>query len=229
MSPAALQQWLVEKGQSLVVDGQPGPLTRAAIVAAFTNPCAPAATDEGIAAIAQRLGCAIRQLRTVGRVESSGSGFDASGRPKLLFERHLFYRFTKGRFGGASYSNPERGGYDQDSWDKLTRAACLDPEAAFASASWGRFQVLGAHAGGPTYPGMLDLRYSSPLELAYSTVKSEAAHFELLARYVEEAGLKDALKKLSTNPDDCRAFAAGYNGSGYEAQGYHTKLAATMR
>lgn len=225
MTPSDFQQWLVERGQPIAVDGLPGPQTRAALVAAFTNPCAPAVTSEEISGIALRLGCATRQLRAVAKVESGGAAYDSHGRPKILFERHLFHRFTGGAHGPSAFSNPKGGGYGEDSWDKLARAACLDPVAAFAAVSWGRFQVLGSHAGTPRYPGMLDLGYSSPLELAYSTVGTEAAHYELLARYIEKAGLRGALRSLSTNPADNRAFARGYNGPTYETFRYHEKLA----
>jgi hypothetical protein len=40
-------------------------------------------------------------------VESAGRGFDADGRPKRLFERHKFHRFTGGRSRPArSASHP---------------------------------------------------------------------------------------------------------------------------
>ena len=61
------------------------------------------------------------------------------------------------------------------------------------------------------------------------TVGSEAAHYEMLARYVLTFGLADDLRRLSTNPVDCEGFAAGYNGPGYRRFSYHTKLAAAMR
>ncbi|WP_300974859.1 N-acetylmuramidase domain-containing protein [Sphingomonas sp. LHG3406-1] len=228
MNPRDLQQWLVEKGQPIAVDGDPGPQTRAALVNAFVNTCAPAVTDEDVSAIALRLGCATRQLRAVAKVESGGTAYDAQGRPMILFERHLFHRFTSGEHGLDDFSNPKGGGYNEDSWDKLARAACLNPLAAFASVSWGRFQVLGAHAGTPRYARFLDLGYSSPLELAYSTVTGEAAHYELLSRYIEAAGLRGALRSLSTNPADCRPFAKGYNGPSYANFRYHEKLADAM-
>lgn len=228
MTPRELQQWLVEKGQPIAVDGVPGPKTRAAILAAFTNRCAPAVSDEDIAAVAQRLGCSARQVRAVAEVESGGRAFCADARPKMLFERHLFHRFTGGAHGITPFSNPRGGGYNEDSWDKLARAACLDPLAAFAAASWGRFQVLGAHAGRPRYARFLDLGFSSPLELAYSTVAGEAGHYELLARYIDKAGLRDAMRRLSTDPDDNRAFAKGYNGPAYRTFRYDEKLAAAM-
>lgn len=228
MNATELQQWLNAHGQMVAVDGKPGPQTRAAIIAAFTNDCAAAVTPGEIEIVASRLGCSVKQVKAVAAVESSGAGFDKLGRPKILFERHLFHRFTGGRYTPASFSEATAGGYREDSWEKLSRAACKDTQAAFAAVSWGRFQVLGAHARGD-YPGFLDLGYPSPIEMAYSAVTGEASHFEMLVRYVEKAGLVSAMRRISVHPDDCRAFAKGYNGGSYERYEYHTKLARAMR
>lgn len=228
MNATELQQWLGAHGQAVLVDGVCGPKTRAAIFAAFCNPCASAIRDAEIAVLADRFDCTPKQLKAVAKVESGGSAFDPSGRPKILFERHLFHRFTFGRYSIAPFSNASGGGYNESSWDKLTAAACKDAEAAFSAVSWGKFQVLGAHASG-RYAGFLDLGYGSAVDLAYSTVTSEAAHYELLARYIEAAGLGRALRRLSTNPEDNRAFALGYNGPKYHQFDYHNKLARAMR
>ena len=56
----------------------------------------------------------------------------------------------------------------------------------------------------------------------------EEAHYELLARFIEFNGLKDELRALSSNPEDCRAFAMAYNGKSYEVNSYHTKLAKAL-
>lgn len=221
MTVIEFQHWLNAHGETIATDGVAGPQTRIAIVEAFTNKCAPAITDADIQVLATRLGCSTKQIRAVAKVESGGAAFDDFGRPKILFERHLFYRLTNGKHGLTAFSNPKGGGYNEPSWDKLTRAASVDPEAAFAAASWGRFQVLGTHWRALGYP--------SALELAYSTVTGEAAHYELLARYIEKNGIKHQLRALSTNPEDNRAFAKSYNGPSYEKFSYHTKLAAAMR
>lgn len=220
MNAFELQQWLGAHGQPVVVDGKCGPQTRAAILAAFANPCAPAITDADLAVLASRLGCSLKQIKAVAKVESGGAAFDTHGRPKILFERHLFYRHATAVHDPAPWNNPLPGGYNEDSWDKLTHAACQDADAAFGSASWGKFQVLGMHWQG--------LKYSSPIEMAYSTVTSEAAHYEMFARYLERNNLVGALQKLSADPNDNIALAAGYNGAGFRKYDYHNKLAAAM-
>ena len=220
MTASELQQWLCTHGQTVVVDGVCGSKTRAAIVAAFTNTCAEAITDTEIGILATRLGCTTKQLRAVSKVESGGAAYDKQGRPKILFERHLFHRFTGGRFPLSPFNQPKGGGYNEDSWDKLTRAACLDPGSAFAAVSWGKFQVLGMHWDVLTYP--------SALELAYSTVTGEAAHYELLARFIEANSLNSPLKRLSTRAADNVDFARRYNGPAFRKFAYDDKLAAAM-
>jgi hypothetical protein len=221
MNATELQQWLNAHGAALVVDGDPGALTREGIIKVFTNTCAPAMTEADIAALAARLGCSTKQIRAVSIVESAGGGFDDLGRPKILFERHLFHRLTDGAYSPAEFSNPKGGGYNESSWRKLTLAACRDALAAFGSVSWGKFQVLGLHWRALGYP--------SSIEMAYSAVTGEPAHYEMLARYIEANGLKPALRALSTNPADCVAFAKAYNGPAFKKFAYDDKLARAMR
>jgi hypothetical protein len=220
MTGKEFQEWLNAHGATLVVDGDVGQQTREGLVKVFTSNCAPAVTDEDIATLAERLGCTAKQLKAVSKVESGGAAFDRQGRPKILFERHLFHRFTGGRFSPAPFSQIKGGGYNEDSWDKLGRAAARDVGSAFAAVSWGKFQVLGMHWGVLGYP--------SALEMAYTTVTSEAAHYEMLARFIEKNNLKPALCALSTNPGDNVAFASRYNGPAYRRFDYHTKLARAM-
>lgn len=221
MNATQLQTWLNAHGATLTVDGNPGPMTRAAIKEVFANPCAPAVTDAQIAVLAARLGCTVAQLRAVSAVESGAAGFDRHGRPKILFERHLFHRLTDGKWSPSAFSQAKGGGYAEDSWAKLQLAACKDPDAAFSACSWGKFQVLGLHWSALDYP--------SPIELAYSCVTGEAAHYELLARYIERNGLVGPLRALSGDPEDNRLFARGYNGPAYERFRYHIKLAEALR
>lgn len=202
-------------------DGKWGPSSKAALGVAFTNPKAPSVNDDELGAFAKRLGCTVRQIRAVSMVESSGGGFDRIGRPKILFERHVFHRMTNGRWSPSTFSNSAYGGYDQPSWSKLEDACGCNPDAAFSATSWGKFQVLGSH--------WRKLGYASAFDLAHSTVGSEAAHYELLVRYIETFGLKQAIRDLSTNPETCRAFASGYNGAGYRRNAYHEKLARAMQ
>lgn len=205
----------------VTADGQFGPMSKAALLAHFTNTAAPAVTPADITILASRLGCTSKQIAAVATVESSGGGFDNHGRPKILYERHLFHRQTNGRWSPAPFSQVKGGGYSESSWDKLAAACAKAPDEAFGSCSWGKFQVLGLHWSA--------LGYESPYALAHATVESEYAHYDLLARYIEANGLTGKLRALSTNPDDCRPLARAYNGPKYEQFDYHNKLARAMR
>lgn len=221
MNGKELQAWINAKGGNIAVDGQPGPATRDAEKAIFVNKDVPAITDAELHGLADDLGCNLNQLKAVAEVESGGSGFDANGRPKMLFERHKFSKWTGGKYDVCSYSNPSGGGYNEDSWEKLAQASCKDAEAAYRSCSWGKFQVLGEWAA---WCG-----FASAADMAFSCTQSEAAHYALFASYVDKvASLRDELRAVSTDPDDCRAFAKGYNGPSYEDFDYHEKIAAAM-
>lgn len=215
------QKWLNAQGAELVVDGHPGALTREATKAVFSNLNAPAVSRDVVEAIANDLSCDVNQLIAVANVESSGQGFDKLGRPKILFERHKFSNFTGHKYDICDYSNPLAGGYDVDSWEKLTHALCADVDAAFQSASWGKFQIMGMW--------FADLGYTSALEMAWSTTESEEAHYQLFSAYISLCGLEDALLAVSTNPNDCRPFAKGFNGGDYAAKNYHGKIAGEMQ
>lgn len=205
----------------VVADGKFGPVSKAALIAKFSNPNAPAVTPADMTILASRLGCTVQQIKAVAQVESGGSGFDNSGRPKILYERHLFHRLTGGKWSPSPFSLASGGGYNEPSWDKLASACARDPDAAFSAASWGKFQVLGTHWS--------KLGYASPYELAHSTVDSEYAHYELLVRYIETFGLVDDIRRISSDPADCIGFAQGYNGPAFRRFDYHTKIARGMK
>lgn len=220
MTTAEFQAWLNAHGENIAVDGAAGPMTRAAIMSAFANRNAPAVSDAEVTDFAAQIGCTVKQLRAVAKVESGGAAYDAAGRPKILFERHYFHRLTEGRWSVSAFSNPDAGGYSEDSWDKLAAAACRDPWAAFQSASWGKFQIMGAHWNA--------LGYSSPLEMAWAMRQSEAGHYDALVRFVNVNGLADEMQRISTNPADNVAFASKYNGPGFRKFSYDAKLAVAM-
>lgn len=201
-------------------DGKWGPKSKAALLAHFTNLNAPAITADEEGAIAARLGVTILQLQAVARAESRGAGFDGQGRPKILYERHIFHRLTDGKYSPSAFSLAKWGGYSESSWDKLNAAVSKDPDAGFSSCSWGAFQVMGMHWS--------KLGYASPYALAHSTATSEKAQYDLLVGFIEMNKLQDEMRAISPNPEDCRPFARGYNGPDYARNKYHEVIAAGM-
>lgn len=224
MNLAQFQTWLNAHGSSLTVDGKPGPATRKAIIETFRNTAAPTATDAEKTSIARALGGSLKRLRAVDTVESGGAGWDDKGLLKALYERHYAWRRIKVLI--PFLSNPTPGGYTNDadkdgindSWEKVADMAMRNPLVAFESASWGRFQIMGAHAK--------SLGYENAIDFVWALSRDEAAHYRALAGFIKVNGLQSAFVALSTDWRACTPFARGYNGK--KQQGYDKRLAAAM-
>ncbi len=154
-------------------------------------------------------------------VEAAGSGFDAHGRPKMLFEPHVFYR----ELGpGPKRDLAVRNGlarqrwkrdYPRDSYPRLTAAMQIDKNAALRSASWGLGQIMGFNHAAAGYPS------AEAMVLAF--MADEEAHLEAMIRFIRANRLDDELRR-----HDWRGFARGYNGPGFAQNGYDRKLAAAF-
>ena len=219
---AYLQTWLNSKGAKLAVDGQAGPLTRAAIIEVFRNKEAPAITQPEINMYADKIGVTPRQLQTVAIVESAGGGWDNSGLLKCLWERHYLWRRVK--LAVPFLSDPSPGGYTidadgdgiNDSWEKLADAALrFGFNTAAECASFGKFQIMGAH--------WQKLGYDTVADFIWKLSCSEAAHYDALCRFVQVYGLVPAMRAISDRSSDCLPLARMYNGKGQK--GYDAKLA----
>ena len=177
----------------------------------------PRLTEADFEASARRLGVEVAAIKAVSKVESGGrSGFEASGRPKILFEAHYFSRLTGKRF---DVSHPHlaqpsqklgKAFYSWDQYARLYEAMLLDVEAALSSASWGKFQVMGANHNG----------WKNPTEFAQAMFVSEANHLISFESYCTTNNLVRHIKSKSW-----ARFAAGYNGPNYAEGDYHNKMA----
>ncbi|WP_175815551.1 N-acetylmuramidase domain-containing protein [Burkholderia diffusa] len=213
----------LQRAAGLVVDGVAGKNTYAFLATGMRDP--KHMTDADIARGADTLGVPIACVRAVCAVESRGSGFLSDGRPVILFERHVMYRRLVEHAGpgdAVHYSllypnvvNKLAGGYQGGAAEyvRLDMAARLDAAAAYESASWGAFQVMGFH--------WERLGYSSVDAFVAAMETSEGAHLDSFVRFVAaDAGLLAALKGRKW-----AAFAKGYNGSDYARNLYDAKLA----
>ncbi len=223
---ATIQRWVNSKGVPCPIDGIPGPVTRGCLIEAFRNKVAPAISPEGIRALALRLGCTERQIKAVAKVESAGAGWDKQGLLTCLYERHYLWRRIK--VAVPFLSDPTPGGYTidadgdgiNDSWEKLADAAMRWPlNTVLECASFGRFQVMGAH--------WKVLGYESVVDMVYGMTRTEAAHYEVFARYLEVNNLVGALRAVDGNPANCTPLAVGYNGKGQ--RGYDGRIAQAYR
>ena len=173
---------------------------------------------------ARDLGCETAAVRAVAEVESGGrTGFDASKRPKILFEIHLFRSNTKGRYDrshphlSAPYkSKLRRASYKKDQWKVIGEAFALDPTAAVKSASWGMFQVLGSNY---KICGWKTVR-----QFVADMFVSEGQHMRAFLGFCKANNLVRHLKTKSW-----ASFARGYNGPDYASNAYDTKMAAAYK
>lgn len=159
--------------------------------------------------IAAEFGVEPAVLAAVIEVESAPLGtFGADGRPVILFEPHIFSRRTNRRYDAShpAVSYPTWGGRpyprtQADRWAQLQEAYALDPENALASASWGRFQIMGMnHAAAG---------FESPGAFVTFLSQSDANNIVAMMRFVRSNNLLDELVRK-----DWEGFARGYNGSG---------------
>lgn len=187
------------------------------------------------------LGCNVAQIRAVWEVESGGGWFkdvradilaldgpggflDGPHLPKILFESHVFDRYTEGKYR-ASHPNLSSARWDrklyvggQAEYIRLWKAMALDRPAALLSASVGGGQIMGFNhkaAGFDTVEAFWD-----------AMQVSEAQHLHAFASFIMSKRLVSALRAISNSASDCIAFAKGYNGSGFAANSYHVKIAA---
>lgn len=227
----AVKKWQSDNG--LVADGVVG----AKSIAALKLDLTPAKLDkQDYVDAAIRLKVLPAHIQTVAQVECSQNAFLASGDPTILFERHYFYKravvvrnqsqteagLTQARDNFAALNpdicNQKPGGYKGGAgeWERLNRAKVLSPEAAYESASWGMFQVMGAYWNTLDYPDV-----GSFVRAMFA---SEKDHLELFVRFLEaDHRLIAAMQK-----EDWPTFARIYNGPNYATNKYDTKLATAF-
>lgn len=184
----------------------------------FTGPGIRLTEGDHLAA-ARRIDCDVAAIRAVIEVESRG-GFLPDGRPRILFERHIFHRLTGGRFGSghSAISSPRPGGYygGAREYDRLHAAIAFDRSAALQSASWGAFQIMGFNH---------ELAGHGDVEAFVATmVSGEPAQLQAFIAFLSATGLDAPLRN-----HDWAAFARGYNGPAYARNRYDEKLATAWR
>jgi hypothetical protein len=200
------------------------------LLAPKTPPAATPEPAEGIQKVGLRdvdyiqaadmLKCSVAAIRAVDEVESNGKGFGPDGRPTILFEPHVFSRLTGHRFdathGGVSYAKWGAKPYKKtqtERWDQLLYAAKLDREAAYKSASWGRFQIMGFNHAQCAFP-TVD-------EFVEAMSRSERDQLFAFCQFVLFNKLDDELRDQRWAD-----FSRRYNGPAFATHGYDRKLAA---
>jgi hypothetical protein len=161
------------------------------------------------------------ELHAFMEVEAAGSGFDSQGRPKMLFEPHIFYRRLIGAEQakavemGLAYKKWGATPYPKDSYARLERALLINREAALCSASWGLTQILGSHH--------LTLDYHSAEDMVLAFMADEENHLKGTIALLTSMGIDDDLRM-----HNWPMVARLWNGPGYRVNRYDIKLEAAF-
>src|SRR3990167_111908 len=172
-------------------------------------------------------------LLAVSEVESAGRPLESDNlTPRLLFERHVFYRELKKRNKDALAKAVSQG-LATPKWDRsvayrdqgtsqgrlavLAKARAVDEECANRACSWGLGQVLGANAE--------SLGYSSANNMVNELQAGGiVAQVESMLRFIKKNHLQPYL-----NLHDWASFALKYNGPGYAQNRYDVRMAAAYQ
>lgn len=219
----SLQQKLQASGRYRGdADGVYGPLTKAAILTSLTDGPDTLLTEGDYSSAAAKIAVTPPHIKAIAAVESSGAGF-ASSRPVLLFEPHRFSKATGRKFDlshpGVSYPKWDRTRYPKgqaERYEQLLTAISLDVAAGFASASYGKFQILGENYAA--------CGFLTSYDFAVAQAYDERRQLDSLVQFLLSKGLA---KPLAAG--NWEAVAEGYNGTAYRQNQYHLKLAKAFK
>lgn len=186
-------------------------------------------TDEDFESIAKDLGVETEVLKAIWKVDTGGiSGFIPDGKggnlPTILFEGHIFW--SQLRSLGLDPEDFVRGNEDilykkwtksyyvggLGEWDRLKRAIAINERAAYCSASWGMFQIMGFF--------YKSCGCATVLEFVDRMKKSQVDQLKLFAGFLKsDASMLKALKTLNW-----QEFAKLYYGPHYYQNQYDKKL-----
>lgn len=185
-------------------------------------------TDARIAEIARENGIHPAALLAVKLIESgTESGFLGSGKPQILFEGTVFYKYLKANVKSldidklcAQYPNIIYPKWDKSKylggekeWTRLEQARQINVKYANYAASWGMFQVMGFN--------YKSCGCESINEFVEKMSASQEQQLRLTLNFLKHSNLIVPLQKRQW-----ATFARGYNGPGFAKNRYHIKLQA---
>lgn len=221
-----------QQKNDLVVDGIVGLKTWSKLLAAeqeFTEFNHKLLSEQDLIDFAMQYKLEVATAKAVNEVESGGKGFLVDGRPKILFEGHVFWKELKKRnIDPETLLGEESANVLYKKWTKkyylggvneylrLEQAATLSDdrethEAAYCSASWGAFQIMGYH--------YKSLGYTDIDEFVSKLSDHEREHLKAFGKFLEANNLIVHLQNKSWTK-----FARRYNGPAYKKNQYDKKL-----
>lgn len=221
-----------QEKNELVIDGIVGPKTWSKLLALRTQLIQfndKFLSEQDLQDFADQYELELATVKAVNEVESSGKGFLLDGRPRILFEGHVFWRQLKkkgidpkslvsDKTQNILYEKWTKRHYEggKQEYDRLEKAAGLSDDdrvhdAAYEAASYGSFQIMGFH--------WKLLGYSSVDAYVSHQYTHEKAHLAAFGIFCKINHLMKHLKNKNW-----AAFAKGYNGPGYQQNKYDKKL-----
>lgn len=188
-------------------------------------------TDARIAEIARAWGIPPAALLAVKLVESgTKSGFLDSGKPQILFEGHVFYKYLKANVKSLNvdqlavqYPNivyrtwnktKYKGG--EKEWPRLEQARQINKKYADYATSWGMFQVMGFN--------YRSCGSESIEQFVADMSESQEKQLMLTLNFLKNNKMIGYLQNKQW-----ASFARAYNGAGYAQNRYHIKLETAYR
>lgn len=228
-----------QKNNHLVIDGIVGPKTWSKIIEKeqflpqFNDKFL---SEQDLIDFANDNQLELAVVKAVNEVESRGKGFFVTGKPAILFEGHVFWEQLKQRhIDPNTLVNHNTKDVLYKTWTKkyylggtreysrLEKAAALTnstavKEAAYASASWGAFQIMGYH--------FKSLGYSSIDDFVSKMHQHEREHLIAFGKFISVNSYKSKQLIHWLKTKHWVNFARAYNGPGYKQNKYDTKLKA---
>lgn len=210
-----------QQKNGLLADGVVGDKTWLKLIESL--PDTTTLSDKDYIKVAIDLNVDLACIKAVKTVESGGSGL-VNGRPKMLFEGHVFWKELKAiglnpntyasgneNILYPSWTKTHYGKTQDQEFARLSKAANISKETAYRSASYGLFQIMGNNCK------LCGYKSASEMYKDWST--SELKQLEGFANFIKNSNLTPYLQKY-----DWAGFAKRYNGPGYAQNKYDQKL-----
>ena len=184
-------------------------------------------SDKNFLEAAALIGCDVKAIKAVTSVEAPKGGFQADGNLTILFEPYIFWKqlrqhginpstLLKGNEDILSpVWNPKLYGKYSSQWTKLQKATMINKVAAYESASYGMFQIMGFNYKTCGYTDVS--QFTDALKLGVDI------QLKSFCTYIINSHLDDELKNL-----DWISFARAYNGPSYWKNNYDKKIKAAF-
>lgn len=217
---------------NLVVDGVVGLKTWSALIEQNKNGLSSNSkllSEQNLIEFSNAHNLELAVVKAVNEVECGGKGFLVDGRPKILFEGHIFWRELENRninpanFVNANnqdilYKNYTKKYYlgGTAEYTRLEKAMHLNADKKFSdaakcSASWGLYQIMGFNA--------VSIGYKTIDEFVDKIYLNEGEHLKAFGMFLVKNNLIGFLRNKKWAD-----FASKYNGPGYKSNKYDEKL-----